>query len=111
MQVVSFMNMKGGVGKTTLAVNVAYALAYKHNKQVLIVDGDPQFNATQCLLDDDEYLAHINSKRTLRDIFLPRRAGPVSTTAGIAKPAGKAKIALAECTVEIFSHHHDKAGR
>jgi chromosome partitioning protein len=54
MQVVSFMNMKGGVGKTTLAVNVAYALAYKHDKQVLIVDGDPQFNATQCLLDDSD---------------------------------------------------------
>ena len=51
MQVVSFMNMKGGVGKTTLAVNIAYALAYQHGKQVLMVDGDPQFNATQCLMD------------------------------------------------------------
>ena len=30
MQVVSFMNMKGGVGKTTLAVNIGYALAHQH---------------------------------------------------------------------------------
>jgi|SRR6266404_1094048 len=111
MQVVSFMNMKGGVGKTTLAVNVAYALAYKHGKQVLVVDGDPQFNATQCLLDVDAYLDHINNKRTLKDIFIPRRAGPVSTTGGIAKPSGKPKVGLAECTVEIFSHHYGKPGR
>jgi chromosome partitioning protein len=47
VQVISFMNMKGGVGKTTLAVNVAYGLAAFHKQKVLIVDADPQFNATQ----------------------------------------------------------------
>ena len=51
-QVVSFMNMKGGIGKTTLAVNITYALAHQHGKQVLVVDCDPQFNATQWLLSD-----------------------------------------------------------
>jgi Flp pilus assembly CpaE family ATPase len=45
-QVISFMNMKGGVGKTTLAVNVAYALAYQHGKKVLMVDGDARSRAT-----------------------------------------------------------------
>jgi chromosome partitioning protein len=39
-QVVSFINMKGGVGKATLALNVAYGLALLHRKQVLIVDGE-----------------------------------------------------------------------
>ena len=63
MQVIAFMNMKGGVGKTTLAVNVAHTLAQLHGKQVLIVDGDPQFNATQCLVADDEYLKHINDAK------------------------------------------------
>ena len=58
MQIVSFINMKGGVGKTTLAVNVAYGLASLHRKNVLIVDGDPQFNATQYLLETDAYLQH-----------------------------------------------------
>jgi chromosome partitioning protein len=56
MQVISFMNMKGGVGKTTLTVNVAYALAHVHKKRVLVVDGDPQFNATQYLMREDHYL-------------------------------------------------------
>lgn len=48
-KVISFINMKGGVGKTTLTINVGNELAKKGSK-VLIVDMDPQFNATQSLL-------------------------------------------------------------
>lgn len=59
MQVISFMNMKGGVGKTTLAVNIAYALVVFHHKRVLVIDCDPQFNATQYLVDDVKYLGII----------------------------------------------------
>lgn len=111
MQVVSLMNMKGGVGKTTLAVNLAYALAYQHDKRVLLVDGDPQFNATQSLLDDDEYLAHIKSKGTLKDIFIPRRLGNVNTTTGLAKATSKAKMGLGECTVDVFIGRYGKSGK
>jgi chromosome partitioning protein len=104
MQVISFVNMKGGVGKTTLAVNVAYGLAYLHKKKVLIVDSDPQFNATQYLLQDDVYLGHINdeTKGTLKDIFLPSRPGPVSTTLGRSKPIQKKGMSLAQCSISIF---------
>jgi chromosome partitioning protein len=48
-KVISFINMKGGVGKTTLTINIGNELAKKDNR-VLIVDMDPQFNATQSLL-------------------------------------------------------------
>ena len=104
MQVVSFMNMKGGVGKTTLAVNVAYCLAYTHRKKVLVVDGDPQFNATQYLLDSGVYLKHVQNdkKGTLRDIFVPKRPGPISTVVGRGKKVNKSKMALSACTSPIF---------
>lgn len=48
----TIFNHKGGVGKTTLAVNIAAALS--HLKQsVLLVDSDPQCNLTSYLLSDD----------------------------------------------------------
>lgn len=47
--VISILNMKGGVGKTTLTCNLAVELARK-NHSVLVVDIDPQFNSTQTLI-------------------------------------------------------------
>jgi chromosome partitioning protein len=92
------------VGKTTLAVNVSYALAYVHKKTVLIVDGDPQFNATQYLVDDNDYLAHLENdkKGTIRDIFVPRRPGRVSTVKGMAKPTNRTKMPLSDCSLTVF---------
>lgn len=70
MQVISFVNMKGGVGKTTVAVNVADALARRHDKRVLIVDVDPQFNATQCLYSGDDYVAKRKAgEHTIFELF------------------------------------------
>ncbi|MDO6355260.1 AAA family ATPase [Caloramator sp. CAR-1] len=48
-KVISFINMKGGVAKTTLTLNIGNRLSQLGNR-VLIVDMDPQFNATQSLL-------------------------------------------------------------
>lgn len=48
--VIAFMNMKGGVCKTTLCVNIANTLSTEFQKDVLVIDMDPQFNATQYTL-------------------------------------------------------------
>lgn len=50
MEIISFINYKGGVGKTTLTANVAAELAFR-GKRVLVVDLDPQTNLTLSFID------------------------------------------------------------
>lgn len=47
MRTAAFINLKGGVGKTVSAANVAHILAAVHRKRVLLVDGDKQGNASR----------------------------------------------------------------
>lgn len=69
---VSLINMKGGVGKSTLAVNLAWQFAglRKWNKKVLVVDLDPQFNASQYLIGVYKYeKILVQNVPTVWDIF------------------------------------------
>ena len=69
MPTIAFVNMKGGVGKTTLSVNVADALNRRYDMNVLLVDLDPQFNATQCLYSGEQYIPIASAISNLKDIY------------------------------------------
>ncbi len=50
-KVISLINYKGGVGKSTTSVNISANLAKYHERKVLLVDADPQTNATICVME------------------------------------------------------------
>ncbi|WP_342504429.1 AAA family ATPase [Lysinibacillus sp. FSL L8-0126] len=72
-KVVSFINMKGGVGKTTLCIGIGEYLANYEGKKILLIDLDPQFNTTQSIMDlvnqAEEYMNDYRHRITIRKIF------------------------------------------
>lgn len=69
--VVSFINLKGGVGKTTTCVACAEMLAsdWAHKQKVLVIDLDPQTNATTMLIGEDKWGAANDEGNTLATLF------------------------------------------
>ena len=68
-KIISVINMKGGVGKTALSVGIASFLSEHKDKRVLIIDSDPQFNATQAFISPDNYLTN---DKTIFKLFKPQ---------------------------------------
>lgn len=69
--VVAVVNMKGGVGKTTLTANVSREIFRRKAKRTLLIDLDPQFNLSQALYTRAEYEAIKARKRTIWFVMEP----------------------------------------
>lgn len=67
--VISFINLKGGVAKTTTAVAVAEILAGEFGKDVLVIDLDPQTNATVQLISEESWKDLDERRETLAQLF------------------------------------------
>lgn len=112
-KVISIINMKGGVGKTTLSIGISDYLA-QTGKKVLLIDADPQFNATQTMLDmcmgntshtneeeedNNYYYEHVLKKeKTIYQLFVP----VVSLTKEHNKPTPGELIIALEPNLDIL---------
>lgn len=71
-KIISFINLKGGVGKTTLVVTAAEILADAYKKRVLVVDLDPQTNATVSLISQEKWKDANDNNKTIHQLFLDK---------------------------------------
>ena len=68
-KIITIINFKGGVGKTTVAIELSAALARFYGKRTLLVDLDPQASATFYVMEQQRWLTWKDTRGSTADLF------------------------------------------
>ncbi len=82
-KVVSLINLKGGVGKSTISMLVAEYLYFRFRKRVLVIDTDSQANLTTAMVSSDR-ISELT--RTIYHLFLAKLTGEAKLLDVVARP-------------------------
>ena len=93
-------NMKGGVGKTALAIHLAYAMVARDAKSVLLIDFDPQSNASLAILGANKYFDAIENGKSISHVLTPN---PPNDPFKITLPNKPPSVKLDEVTETVRS--------
>lgn len=113
VKIVSVINLKGGVGKTTTTVALADALSAKFGKKVLVIDLDPQTNATLMLIGEQRWKALNDEGRTLATLFRDQIDGsdkftlPPTLQKGVSNVAAATTIDLLPSSIDLVEIQED----
>ena len=112
-RLISVINMKGGVGKSTTTIGLAETLAVHHKARVLVIDLDPQTNASIMLAGPDKWNQLREDERTLDFYFeayaLQMKPKPFKSLveAKVSDLKGKPDIALVASAPEFRTVERD----
>jgi chromosome partitioning protein len=90
--IVSLINRKGGVGKTTITLGLADFLSAVHGRMVLVIDVDPQANASLMLVGEDGWKEAEDAELTLATLFeraTLKRGKPLPAADDLIRPAAR----------------------
>lgn len=112
--VVSLINLKGGVGKTTTTVQLAECLVSEYGKKVLVIDLDPQTNSTIALIEQERWEVLNTHGQTINQLFLDELDGTRRFELAKAIQVGVSKLKLDRLSLLASSidliHVQDRMG-
>jgi chromosome partitioning protein len=105
MKIVSVINYKGGVGKTSLTANLGAELAWR-GKRILLIDLDAQASLTFSFIKPDEWEARYESSKTIKSWFDSfENSSPMPLTSLIQTPARIAQTLGGRGKLDVIYSH------